>query len=70
MNALERLNCIRVHLDGAIDSRKELPEGFEPLGFHVGQGGRDVGEEGHTHAGCILDHATAMQRSWPGCLEH
>jgi hypothetical protein len=56
MNALERLDDITVHLDSAVDSIKELPERFEPLGFHVGQGGsRDVSEKGHTGAGCILD---------------
>ena len=55
MNALERLDDITVHLNSAIDSIKELPERFEPLGFHVGQGGRDIGEEGHTGTGCILD---------------
>jgi hypothetical protein len=55
MNALERLDDITVHLDSAVDRIKELPERFEPLGFHVGQGSRDVGEEGHSGAGCILD---------------
>jgi virulence-associated protein VapD len=55
MNALERLDDTTVHLESAVDSMKELPERFEPLGFHAGQGSRDVGEEGHTSASCILD---------------
>jgi hypothetical protein len=72
MNVLERLDNITVLLDGAIDSKKELPEGMKPLGFHVGQGGGNVGEEGHTPVVLIAywTHATAMQRSWTGCLEH
>jgi hypothetical protein len=63
MNALERLDDITVHLNSAVDSIKELPERFEPLGFHVEQGGRDVSEEGHTGASCILDpcHSNAKK---------
>jgi hypothetical protein len=57
MNALERLD------NGTIDSKKELPKGLKPLGFHVGQGGGNVGEKGHTHAGSILDprHSNAKK---------
>jgi hypothetical protein len=52
---LERLDDITIQLDSAVDGIEKLLERFEPLGFHVGQGSRDVGEEGHTGAGCILD---------------
>jgi hypothetical protein len=36
MNALEGLDGITVHLNSAVDGKKELPEKLQPLGFHVG----------------------------------
>jgi len=63
MNALKRLDGSTVHLDSAVDGKKELPERLQPLGFHVGEGGGDVSEEGHASADCILDpcHSNAEE---------
>jgi hypothetical protein len=36
MNALERVNNVIVHLDGAVNGEKVIPEGFEPFRFQVG----------------------------------